>query len=137
MRISVTDDLFSSPLLTRRSRSKDKGERRSSIGPPQKAAPQYVHFNYCQSNLSTPPHPGSLSTRYGLSSFKRNLLRTSKAPGRQTSVPELTAEKIKLHDRARYTHEPLLKVWRTRVSRCHSSTAGTSAALHVKPVHHV
>lgn len=97
----------------------------------ESAALQYVHFNYRQSNLSTPPHPGSLSTRYGLSSFKRNLLRTSKAPGRQTSVPELTAAKIKLHDRARYAHAPLLKVWRTRVSRCHSPTAGTFLLLYM------
>ncbi len=58
---------------------------------PQRAR-RCAHFNYCQSNLSTPPHPGSLSTRYALSSFKQNLLRTSKA-WRRTSVPELTVHR--------------------------------------------
>lgn len=63
----------------------------SQSGSSEGAAPHHIHFNYCQSNLSTPPHPGSLSTRYALSSFKRNLLKTSKA--RQcTSVPELAVQ---------------------------------------------
>ena len=56
--------------------------------PPQRA--QRI-LNYWQSNLSTPPHPGSLSTRYALSSFKWNLLRTSKT-WQWTSVPELPVQ---------------------------------------------
>lgn len=96
--------------------------------PPQRAR-RCAHFNYRQSNLSTPPHPGSLSTRYALSSFKQNLLRTSKA-WQRVSVPELT---IKLHNRARFIlHVLLLKVLRTHVLSATHPQQETSATLYVK-----
>lgn len=77
----------SSPRLTYCWRSWDKVERCISISLLREHA---EHFN-----LSTPPHPGWLSTRYALSSFKWNLLSTSKT-WRWASVPQLPRCKIKL-----------------------------------------
>lgn len=93
-----------------------------------------MHFNYCQSNLSTPPHPGSLSTRYGLSSFKRNLLRTSKAPT-ANKRPRAHGGKIKLHDCALHTCATAQGL-EDASSCCHSSTAGTFLPLYMFSVWH-